>query len=119
MAKKKTKMVRVLFSVEIKVPLDNPNTMEEGPGPYLFGWLQDAVESSLSEIPGNAQKDIPWKNDVGSFKLEAVEEHIGKAWRRGCETCDGTGCPTCDPCRPDMERCKGTKLHHHRPSKDD
>lgn len=84
--KKLTKTVRVLFSVEVEVPLDNPNTMEEGPGPYLHGWLDAMVNETLCDIPGHADEDVPWRDNVGDFELFAVEESdptVAKgAWRR-------------------------------------
>lgn len=68
----KTMKVRVLFSIEVEVPKGNPNTMQEGPGPMLFGFLQDVVGNQLSEAPGCLE--APWRNDIGDFKLHAVEE---------------------------------------------
>ena len=125
MKKKKTRTVRVLFSVEVDVPLRNPNTMREGPGPYLHGFLEPAVTEQLSEAPGCAE--VPWCNDIGDFKLHSVEERsaTGRWLLAGtadydktrdlpaCGNCDGSGCPDCDPCRPSVEKCK-LKRHAHR-----
>lgn len=92
MANKRT--VRVLFSIEVDVPIKNPNTMTAGPGPVLFGFLEDAVNDQLSEIPGLlTEKSAPWQDAVGSFKLHSVEElgiikprKLRKKLAAACET---------------------------------
>lgn len=70
------KIVQVLFSVEVEIPVDNPNNMTEGPGPCLHGFLEKDVNEMLSNVPG--QLEVPWRNDVGSFKLHSVQEKAAK-----------------------------------------
>lgn len=79
-----TKTVRVLFSVEVIVPLDNPNTMTQGPGPVLMGFVGDMMSERLSNAPGWLGDEVPWGNSMGPFELEAVEEYdpLTDQWRR-------------------------------------
>lgn len=86
MKTKKTKTVRVLFSVDVEVPLDHPNTMKKGPGPDLYDVLEGMAGCVLGDATSFVEHTISWYNDIGAFKLFAVEESdptISKgAWRR-------------------------------------
>lgn len=67
----KTKTIRVLFSIDVVVAKDNPSNMKEGPGPWMFGFLEDDVNNSLSNAFG--MMPASWK-DIGDFKLHSVTE---------------------------------------------
>lgn len=71
---KHNKTVRVLFSIELDVPLENPNTMKEGPGPYLLGYLQALVDEHLCDVCATSDDPLVQKWDVGPFKLHSVKE---------------------------------------------
>lgn len=72
MANVKTRKIRVLFSVEVTIPVNNPNGLDQGPGPMIFGFIQETVDNCLSDIPGLL--NVPWADSVGDFKLHGVQE---------------------------------------------
>ena len=113
----KIKTIKVLFSVQVDVPLDNPNSEKLGPGPMLFGFLDETMQNALSEAPGNL--DAPWAAFIGAFRLEGADERMAKGgkwkrvYRKYCMTCgDGSGCMDCDPCTMNLKgKCL---LRHHK-----
>jgi len=67
-----TRKVRVLFSIDVEVPENNPNSMTDGPGPMMFGFLEETVNNALSDTPGLLE--VPWCDGVGPFELHSVQE---------------------------------------------
>lgn len=68
----KKRTVRLLFSIDVDIPSDAPNTLVEGPGPWLEGFLGNDVSDKLASAVGFIPDEWHWT--YGAFRLHAVEE---------------------------------------------